>query len=177
MIVGEQGIPLSYVIRENNTPDQTEQETWEEKEVLAVPLTGRLYKQDSLTVHNIILRNIADVSYAFTYVKPYIKKDNVRTDIEALRSRYKNVVMQEQYVSEANCTIDTIQYRNERATTFEKFVIKFVKAFNELGKQDRGMHNADIVEIIWQRVRNAKLSQYITTLKVQFQHQTYNNRR
>ena len=42
MIVGAQGIPLSYVIRENNAPDHTERDTWEEKAVLAVPLTGIL---------------------------------------------------------------------------------------------------------------------------------------
>ena len=115
IIVGAQGIPLSYIIRENDAPDQTERNTWEEKAVLAVPLTGRLYKQDNLTVHNIILHNISDASYAFTYVKPYIKKDNGRTDIKALRSRYENIAMQEQYVREAKLTIETIQYRNEIA--------------------------------------------------------------
>ena len=38
------------------------------------------------------------------------------------------------------------------------------------------MHNADIFEIIWQRVSNAELSQYLTTLKVKFQHQPRNYR-
>ena len=38
------------------------------------------------------------------------------------------------------------------------------------------MHNADIDEIIWQRVSNAELSQYLTALKVQFQHQPRNYR-
>ena len=38
--------------------------------------------------HNIILRNIADTSDAFTYVNPYIKKDDGRTDTKTLRSRY-----------------------------------------------------------------------------------------
>ena len=103
---------MSYVIRENNAPDQTERGTWEEKAVLEVPLTGRLYKQDNLTVKNIILRNISDTSDSFPYVKLYIKKYNGRTDIKVLRSRYENVVMQEQYVSEAKRTIETIQYRN-----------------------------------------------------------------
>ena len=70
--------------------------------MLAVPLTGILYKKDNLTVHKIILRNIADTSDALTYVKSYIKNNNIRTDIKALRSRYENVAMQEQYVSEAN---------------------------------------------------------------------------
>ena len=44
-------------------------------------------------MHNIILRNIADASDSFTYVKPYTKKDDVRTDIKALCSRYKNFAM------------------------------------------------------------------------------------
>ena len=66
MVAGEQGIPLSHVIRENDAPDQTDRDTWEEKAALKAPLTGRLYKQDTIMVHNIILRNIADTSDAFT---------------------------------------------------------------------------------------------------------------
>ena len=62
MRIGAQGIPLSYVIRDNDTPDQTERDTSEEKAVLEVPLTRRLYKQDNHMVHNIILHNIADTS-------------------------------------------------------------------------------------------------------------------
>ena len=38
------------------------------------------------------------------------------------------------------------------------------------------MHNAAIIYIIWQRVRNAELSQYLTDIKVQFQHQPRNYR-
>ena len=93
MILGAQAIPLSYVIRENNTPNQIELDTWEEKAVLESPFTRRIYKQDNLTVHNILLRNIADESDAFTYMKLYIKKDDERTEIKALRSRYENAAM------------------------------------------------------------------------------------
>ena len=148
MIVGAQGIPLSYVIRENDAPDQTERNTWEENAVLEVPLTGRLYKQDNLTVHNIILRNIADTSDALTYVKPYNNKEGGRTNIKALRSRYENVAMKYQYVSNAKGTIYTIQYRNKIAMTFEKFVSNIIKAVNELEKLGRVMQNAEIFDIV-----------------------------
>ena len=67
---------------------------------------------------NIILRNIAGASDAFTYVKPYTNKDDGRTDIKVLNTMYENVSMQEQYVSKAKRTIDTIQYRNKRSMTF-----------------------------------------------------------
>ena len=76
--------------------------------MLSVPLIGRLYKQDNLTLNTIILRNISDASYAFTYVKPYTKKENVRTDIEVLRSRYEKIAMKEQYVSKTKLKIETI---------------------------------------------------------------------
>ena len=82
MIVGAQGIPLSYVTRETYSLDQKERDTWEEKEVLSAPLTGRIYDQDNLTLHNIILRNIDDTSNVFNYVKPYIKKDDGRAYIK-----------------------------------------------------------------------------------------------
>ena len=125
---------------------------------------------------NIILRNIADASDLFTYVKPYIKKDDGRTDIKALSSRYENGAMQDQYVSKARCTIETIQYWNEIAMTFKTFVSKIVKAVDELEKRGRVMKKSDIVEIISQRVSNAELSQYLTALKVQVQHQAHNYR-
>ena len=59
---------------------------------------------------------------------------------------------------------------------FEKFVRKLVKAIDEVEKRRRGIHNADIVEIIWQRFSNTELSQYLTDVKVQFQHQNHNYR-
>ena len=108
MIIGAQGILLSCVIRENEAHGQIELDIWKEKAVLSAPLTSRLYKQDNLTVYNIILHNIANTSDGFTYVKPYIKKYNVKTDIKSLRSRYENFSTQEHYVSEANRTIKTI---------------------------------------------------------------------
>ena len=109
LVVVAQDISLSYVIRDNDEPDQTERDTWEDKAVLAVPLTGILYKQDNLTVHYIILCNIADASDAFTYVKPYINKNDVRADIKLLRSRYEKVPMQEKYVSKAKRKNEIIQ--------------------------------------------------------------------
>ena len=86
--------------------------------MLAAPHEGNAYLQDKLTVYNIILRNIVDVSDAFTYVKPYLKKDDWRLDIQSLRGRYENAAMQEQYTNKANMTLETLMYRNERALKF-----------------------------------------------------------
>ena len=100
--------------------------------MLGAPHGGPSFAQDNLTVHNIILRNIADSSDAFTYVKPHIKKDNGRLDVKLLRKRYENAAMQEQYINEAKITLESMTYRNERAMKFEKFVARFVKEVNDL---------------------------------------------
>ena len=64
----------------------------------------------------------------------------------------------------------TISYRNERAMKFEKFVFQFLKSVDDPGKRGRGLHNTDIVEIILKKTMNTELRQYVTALKVQFQH-------
>ena len=135
---------------------------------------GNAYLQENLKVHNIIIRNITDGSDAFTYVKPYLKKDDGRLDIQALRERYENLAMQEQYINNTKRTLETLTYRNERALKFEKFVAKFVKAVDELDKRNHGMHNADVVDMIWKKVTNLYLNQYVVELKVQFQRESRN---
>ena len=64
--------------------------------------------------------------------------------------------MQEQYINEAKRTLESMTYRNERAMKFEKFVAKFVKTVDDLEKYERGMHNADVVDLIWKKMTNPK---------------------
>ena len=52
---------------------------------------------------------------------------------------------------------------------FEKFVAQFVGSIDELEKRGRGLHNADIVDMIWKKVLNAELIQYVIAIKVQYQ--------
>ena len=68
--------------------------------------------QDKLTVHNIVFRNIADFSDAFTHVKLHIRKYDGQVDVKDLRDRYENASMQEQYISKAKRILATIGYRN-----------------------------------------------------------------
>ena len=94
MIIRAKGIAISYIIREHDDPNLSDQENWELKSMLGAPHEGPSFAQDSLTGHNIILSNISDGSDAFTYVKPHIKWDNGRTDVKALCKGYDNAEMQ-----------------------------------------------------------------------------------
>ena len=70
--------------------------------------------------------------------------------------------------------LETLTYRNEQALKFEKFVARFVKAVGELDKRNRELHNADVVGMIWKKVTNPELNQYVVALKVQFQREPHN---
>ena len=52
-IVGASGVPLSYVTRGNEVPILIGYANWEEKVIVASPLTGCDFEQDAKTVHNI----------------------------------------------------------------------------------------------------------------------------
>ena len=83
-IVGSTGIVLKYVIWKDDAPVLLANVEWEEMAIAAVPLQGNKYKQDRKLVHQIILRNIAEDSDAYTYLKPNIRMEDGRTDFKAL---------------------------------------------------------------------------------------------
>jgi len=168
MIIGANGIALSYVVRANTQPDHSDQETWEEKARLAAPHSGNKYTMDKLAVHNIITRNISETSHAYTYIKPSIRKNDGRTDMVALKARYQNPAMQDMYINEAKKTIETIAYKNERAMKFEIFSGKLQNAVNVLETYGRGMHNEDIVDMLWTKLQSADLAMFVSSLKVDY---------
>ena len=154
MIIGAKVIVLSYVIWEYDTPDHTVFQPWESMATLAAHHDGSVYDQDKLTIHNIIIRNISDGFDAYTYVNPHINRYTGRRYIKALRGRYKNSAMHEQYVNKYKRTLETVAYRNERAMKFENFVAKFTQAVDELEKRNRGLHYSDVFDIIWKKMMN-----------------------
>ena len=51
--------------------------------------------------------------------------------------------------------------------SFEKFQERFLKSINNLGKANRPMNSAGIIDEIWYKVQHPGLNEYITTLQVQ----------
>ena len=165
-MIGANGVPLSYVICQNDAPDLTEQDTWEQKAIYGAPHHGRSWKVDHTTVHQIILQNIGEDSDAYTYIKTRIRQENGRIDIQALRSRFEITSTIEAKINAAKRTIDTLQYRNKRSMSFEKFSAKLQHALDNLEDGGRAMHNGNVVDLIWRRVMNSELEGFIDALKV-----------
>ena len=169
MIIGAQGITLDYIIRHNDMPDLSDQANWEERDRLTAPHTGNTYRLDALNVHGVFFRNIAESSDAYTYVKTNIRQDDGRVDTTALRARYENTAMQDMHINERKKTLGNIAYRNKRAMKFDKFVATLQKAIEDLDMYGRGMHNGDIVDLLWTKMGNPKLALFVVSMKVHYQ--------
>jgi hypothetical protein len=118
---GEKGVPLLYVIREDDASTYPVGTTWEELAIAATPLNGLKYDADRQTVHLFILNNVAEDSDAYAYIYPLIGRNNGRLDMVALSDRYENDATIQARVNLANKTWDLLVYKNERAMSFEKF--------------------------------------------------------
>ena len=169
MIIGVNGVPLTYVIRENDEPVYDEELDYDEAVIEAVALEGEEFKIDTRTVHQIILRNVHEDSDAYTYIKPLLRSRDGRKDMLALRQRYQNDATKQTIINAAKSTLSNLRYKNERSFSFEKFSAKLQKAYDELEACGRKVDNGDIVDELWSRVQSTELQMYISSLKVDYQ--------
>ena len=165
-IIGVNGVPIAYVIQREAQAGTDAIGDWDEMAIAKSPLEGAKFIQDSRVVHQIISRNIAEESDAYTYIKPNIRKEDGRVDYLALAGRYDNHASRETRINEAKRTLQSIQYRNERSMPFEKFVDKFQQAIDDLEAGGRPMHNDDIIDMLWPKIINNEIREYIVALKV-----------
>ena len=169
MIIGSNGVPLSYIIRTNEAAEYDEGLDFDEAVINAVGLEGEDFKIDARTVHQIILRNVHEDSDAYTYIKPLLRRRNGRLDIVALRQRYDNDATKQAIINMAKASLGQLRYKNERSFSFEKFSSKLQKAYDDLETNGRKVDNGDIVDDLWARIQNADIQMYISSLKVDYQ--------
>ena len=69
MIIGVQGVPLNYIIREYETPNFDATVPYQEAIIQSVALTGSYFNIDTRTVHQNVLHNVHADSDDYTYIK------------------------------------------------------------------------------------------------------------
>ena len=168
-IVGSKGVPLTYILRKEETPVYDPDIPYEENIIDAVALTGESFKNDARLVHQIILRNASEESNAYTHIKPLLRYRDGRKDIMALKERYSSDASKQATINNAKQVLDTLRYKNERSFTFEKFSSKLQKAYDELNDSGREVNNGDIVDGLWERIQSQDIQVHVASLKVNYQ--------
>ena len=114
------------------------------------------------------MKNIAEDSDTYTYIKPHIKEQDGCKDITDLLERYKNYEMIQERALKAKRTLNNLVYCDERQMTFEIFSTKFQAAINTFADcgQDKYIFEADIIDELWRRIQFPGVVSYIDSMKM-----------
>lgn len=128
--LGENGIPLSYVIRKQDAAEEpgTVYETFIEEMAALVILEGEGYNADNERVW-IKLKELTLNGPAWNYAQPFERTKDGRGAFKAMRNHFEGPATINARLNEAMQTIETLTYRGEsKHYTFESYVQKRLEA-------------------------------------------------
>ena len=141
VLPGSNGVPLSYVVRENEEP-ATQEEIDEEgmdftSECIAcAPLEGPHFDADKRQVHQLVV-GFTQGQSARAWIKKQKNKGDGRLDMKLLCAHYDGAVNTSRRLAKAECLRETFHHRSERIFTFKSFLQGMHKMSNIFAKEDQ----------------------------------------
>jgi hypothetical protein len=126
-ILGQEGVPLSYVIRESDETDYEHEDEdeedfdFEQLSIKCAPLVGLFYKTDARKVLYQLIHGFVQGETAETWIKPKKKRQNGRLGFKALQAHYGGEGNKSVRIKEAEVLRNLLHYKNERAMSFKSF--------------------------------------------------------
>jgi hypothetical protein len=169
-ILGHDGVPLHYVIRKEVAPnydDENDPESsFDQLTVLCAPLDGPIFNADSCKVHQLI-HGFVQGETAETWIKPKAKLKNGRIDFLELQAHYSSEGNKSLCIKEAEQLRMSLEYRNERAMSFEKFLTKMHHMFESYADYDEPIPEEAKIRLLFQKVKCSSLEIKKAALMVQ----------
>jgi hypothetical protein len=165
VIPGMTGIPLSYVVRENESPDPSivPNNFMEEMEANA-PLTGTTFEVDSAQVHTYLL-GFVQGEPAEQWIKHLRRQSNGREDILALKAHYGAEGNVARRLADADRLSQQLHYKSEQAMPFERFLNRAQEMFNIYEENKQPMYNEQKIRWLMGKINNPMLAATIEALK------------
>ena len=138
-IPGVMGVPLSYVIRAEEEPDDNrewEDDEFEDQMIARAPLQGPAFVTDAQSVHMLIW-TFLDSEELQSIIKPQKRRKNGRQDYRTLEEYMRGAGNVSRRIGTAKQIRQTLHYRNERAMKFPVFMTKLRhmhRIFEEAGR-------------------------------------------
>jgi hypothetical protein len=165
--IGANGIPLSYVIRENDDPNPNgEYPDFILKTIGCAPLDGEYYSADRLTVFNMIV-SFTTGQPSGDWIKNTIRYADGRRSMNALRTHFAGEGNATRNMAEADRLHETLHYKSERSVSFEVFLTQCQKMYNIYEKEKEPMTDEAKVRFLFKKVQHPGLRGSIDALKAQ----------
>ena len=115
------GIPLSYVIHDNDAPDRIGPHTsFTEECISCSPLTGVAYKSDRSSVHQSLVLFTAGQPLEH-WIKSVNRYKDGRRSMTTLKNYFSGKRNATRKIAEADCFKETLHYKNEHSLPFNTF--------------------------------------------------------
>ena len=163
--IGANGVPLSYVIRENEKPDiNGEHPNFINKTVACAPLEGEYYAADRMYVFNMVV-SFTTGPPSGDWIKTTMKKSDGRRSMEALCRHFAGEDNATRNLAESKRLNESIHYKSKREISFEIFLTQSQKFFNIYKKEGEEMSNEAKVRFLFRKVQHAGPHSSIDDLK------------
>ena len=154
--LGASGIPLSYVVRENNNPDTSTNTDFISRTITRAPLSGEYYDADKLTVFNFIV-SFTTGQPSGDWVKSTIRQSNGRISMKALRDHFLGEGNATRSLTTAESLRASLHYKNERSITFETFLTQCQRMFNIFAQEKEPMSEDAKIRFVFKAIQHKDL--------------------
>ena len=164
-LLGMNGIPLSYVIRENDQPDRIgPHANFTEECIACAPLTGVAYDSDRSAVHQALV-SFTTGQPSENWIKAINRHKDGRRSMTALRNHFSGEGNVTRRIAEADRYKDTLHYKNERSLPFETFLTKCEKMYNIYAQHKEPMKEEAKIRFLLKKVQHSGLASAIEAMK------------
>ena len=165
--LGVNGVPLAYVIREDEDPDHDGTfPDFISQTIACAPLQGETFDADKLAVFNMVV-SFTTGQPSGDWIKDTYKYSCGRRSIIALRNHFAGEGNATRQMAEADRLFASLHYKSERAMPFETFLTQCQKMYNIREKEGDPMNDGAKVRFLFQKVQHKDLQGAINALKAQ----------
>ena len=167
VIMGMNGVPLSYVVRGNDNPDRTGPHAdFVDETIACAPLNGVNFEADRSTVQQYLV-SFTTGEMSEEWIKPLLKKKNGRLSMVALRNHFSGEGNATRRIAVAETLEATLHYKNERSLPFEAFLTKCQKMFTIYSDEGEAKDEKAKIRFLFKSVATSGLGSAVEALKAQ----------
>ena len=170
-MIGQDGVPLSYVIRECAAPDYNVESqpnyNFEQLSINCVLLTGLTYKTDAREVHQLIHRFVQGET-SDTWIKTKERKQDSRLDDLALLANYGGEGNKSVQIKESEALRTSLIYKNKGAMPSKKFLKNMQTMLTGFSENGEIFNNSQSILLLFQKVQNPFLTQIKALIQVYY---------
>jgi hypothetical protein len=124
-VLGVSGVPLSYVVREKETPEAgVEYNSFNEQAIVCCPLVWPTFQANARKVDQLIKSFLQTET-----LEPFARHQNGRMDMETVYNHYSGDMNTSCRIAQAKPYRDTLYYKNEKSMSFS-FLNNMQRMFN-----------------------------------------------